>query len=346
MKLNLEAVGIITSEWITEILRQNDILKKGDVIAVVKEPLSDASFEAPKIIRIRLSYSQNAVGDMPKTMIFKTAKREKEKIFYDELAQEMTDPAITHCFYANVDQNRERAIFLLEDLGDTHQQTRWPIAPSFDTCQGAMDCIAKFHAFWWEHPRLDGDLRDKLTFGNYWQDRINFAIEELPDFFDFMGERISAKRRKIYEEVLSSPNTFWKPQQSKHALTLIHGDAHFWNFLYPRTETDRIRVFDWNSWDIGKGTDDLAYMIGLHWYPERRDRFEIPLLKHYHEALLKHGVEHYSWEDCWDDYRHSAILNLFIPVWQWAKEISQIVWWSHWERSFLTFADLDCGALL
>ncbi len=344
--MELSAIDQVTPKWLTQVFKESKVLEKGQVTTVEKFPVSDTPSGAPKITRLQLAYSQDVVGNLPKTVISKIAKREKEKIFYEEIAQEMKSPSVPHCFYAGTDEEKETSFFLLEDAGDTHQQTRWPIAPSFGDCEKTIDGISEFHAFWWQHPRLDGDLREKVILGNCWKDRINLAIEKLPYFLDFMGDCISDKRKKIYENVLSSPNTFWKPQRSKHVLTLIHGDAHFWNFLYPRSELERVRMIDWNSWDIGKGTDDLAYMIGLHWYPERRERFEISLLGRYHAALLQQGVSNYSWEDCWDDYRHSAILNLFIPVWQWAKEISQIVWWSHFERSFLTFESLKCGELL
>ncbi len=344
--MDLSAVDQVTPDWLTQVFKESNILKKGSIISVQKSPVGDTPFSMPKITRLHIKYSGDAVGNLPERLIFKIAKKEKEWFFYEELAKVMQAPSIPRCFHVGRDQETEISYLLLEDLGDSHSQTQWPIAPSLSMCEKTMDCIAEFHAFWWQHPHLENDLRDKLTLGDYWLNRINLAIANLPNFLDFIGDRLSTKRKKIYEKVLSSQNTFWQPQRSKHALTLIHGDAHFWNFVYPRDNTDRVRIFDWNGWDIAKGTDDLAYMIGLHWYPERRDRFEIPLLKRYHAVLLQQGIKDYSWEDCWDDYRHSAMLNLFIPVWQWTKEISQIVWWSHLERSFLTFEDLACKELL
>ncbi len=344
--MDLSSIDQVTPDWLTQIFNESNILKKGSIVAVQKFPLGDTPFSAPKITRLNFTYSENAVGNLPATLIFKIAKREKEWFFYKEIAKGMQTPPIPKCFHVHNNQETEMSYFLLEDLGDTHTQTQWPIAPSFPACEKTMDCIGEFHAFWWQHPNLKNDLRDKLDSGDAWLNRIDLAIEKLPEFLDFMGDRISTHRKKIYEDILSSSNIFWQPQRSKHALTLVHGDAHFWNFMYPRNETDRVRIFDWSMWDIGKGTDDLAYMIGLHWYPERRARFEKPLLQRYHKSLHNHGVESYAWEDCWDDYRHSAIMNLFIPVWQWQRGITPIVWWSHLERSFLTFDDLDCKELL
>ena len=44
-------------------------------------------------------------------------------------------------------------------------------------------------------------------------------------------------------------------------------------------------MFDWDSWRGGTGSDDLAYMIAMHWYPERRARLESHLLDKYHERI-------------------------------------------------------------
>jgi len=51
-----------------------------------------------------------------------------------------------------------------------------------------------------------------------------------------------------------------------------------------------IRIFNWDSWRIDTATDDLAYMMAMHWYPERRRLLERPLLDRYHGALQAHGV--------------------------------------------------------
>jgi aminoglycoside phosphotransferase (APT) family kinase protein len=55
-----------------------------------------------------------------------------------------------------------------------------------------------------------------------------------------------------------------------------HGDAHVWNSLH--SPDGDVRVVDWDDWRLAAPTDDLAYMMALHWYPERRHRLEDALL--------------------------------------------------------------------
>ena len=258
----------------------------------------------------------------------------------------MLSPALQGIPYA-VSQ-RTQASFLLEDLSATHFQTEWPIPPIQALCEAAIDCLANVHAFWWDDPRLETKLRAKVTKGNFWAGRLDEAISQLPAFLEFIGDRLSEQRKRVYERVMASSNQFWRPDAVRKPKTLLHGDIHFWNMLFPRNrKTHAIRIFDWNSWDIGKGTNDLAYMLGLHWNPSLRARSEKTLLKRYNTRLAELGVHEYSWDDCWLDYRESCIMNLFIPVWQWQRQdISAVVWWSHLERSFLTYDDLKCEELL
>ncbi len=119
---------------------------------------------------------------------------------------------------------------------------------------------------------------------------------------------------------------------------------HFWNVLYPNSpEEDNLRIIDWNMWDTGSPTDDLAYLMGLHWYPERRTLFEKRLLECYHSQLVECGINSYSWHELWHNYRLSILRHLLTPVWQWWRGIHPGIWWSHLERGMLAFDDLNCA---
>jgi len=337
----------ITAEWLTKVLQTRGHLMSGVISNIYLQPLSDIPFDGPKIRRLVIDYSQDAVCDIPDKVILKTARKEKEYFFYTQIAEWMGDVPIPRCYLAQQNEDQSQAFFLLEDLSDTHSQTEWPVPPLLELCEMAIDCLSSFHAFWWNDPRLETEFRQKVTKGNYWTGRLNEAIDKLPAFLDFIGDRLSTERKAIYEKILASSNQHWMPDNTRNAKTFLHGDIHFWNFLFPNDlSKNEIRIFDWNSWDIGKGTNDLAYMMGLHWYPDLRRNREKSLLKRYHDNLLKQGVSNYLWDDCWLDYRESCIMNLFIPVWQWQRGTTSIVWWSHLERSLLTFDDLNLMELL
>jgi len=86
--------------------------------------------------------------------------------------------------------------------------------------------------------------------------------------------------------------------------------------------------------------------IALHWYPDRRARHEDNLMATYHTALLEAGITGYDHNDLDADYRLGHLGNLVIPVFQQEMNSPHQSWWSHLERWFMAFDDLDCRALL
>ena len=117
--------------------------------------------------------------------------------------------------------------------------------------------------------------------------------------------------------------------------------------MYPRdAEADGIRLIDWDAWRPDLGTEDLAYMMAVHWYPERRRRVETPLLRRYCDGLSANGVAGYDFEALWQDYRLSVIRRLAVPVWQSSVNLGPWIWWSHLERILQAFDDLGCEELL
>ena len=105
-------------------------------------------------------------------------------------------------------------------------------------------------------------------------------------------------------------------------------------------------LIDWHRWSIDVPLYDLAFLIALHWSAERRAALERPLLRHYYEHLLRHGVTAYSWEDCWNDYRASVIVMTLIPIGQFRRQMPAGVIWYGMEQSVAAFNDLACAELL
>jgi len=119
-----------------------------------------------------------------------------------------------------------------------------------------------------------------------------------------------------------------------------------WNCFLPCDGGDDARIFDWDSWHIAPATNDLAYTMAMHWYPDLRRQRERSLLGHYHAALLAHGVRGYDRRMLDDDYRWSMLWLIRTPVRQAAYEIPPWIWWNNLGRILLAVADLGCRDLL
>jgi aminoglycoside phosphotransferase (APT) family kinase protein len=174
---------------------------------------------------------------------------------------------------------------------------------------------------------------------------VHSIASHLPAFIDTHGGALTIEARKILERVFSSSLKPWLRLTDQRALTIIHGDAHTWNFLFPRSD-GAAYLIDWQTWHVDVGARDLAYLMALHWYPSRRSELERPLLDHYFEGLLEQGVTNYTFDDLWLDYRRCAVRNLTIPIIFWSRGMKPEGWWHRLECALAAYRDLDCDELL
>ncbi|HVF48468.1 MAG TPA: hypothetical protein VNA19_00195 [Pyrinomonadaceae bacterium] len=344
-----------TPEWLTGVLRRSVLLNRGEVIRVENRltkrlPLSVVS-------RLAVVYSDDAPAFAPSRLFLKISGKDlaqvtlaepysREVEFYRTISGAMHDPPFIRCYGAAYSHASGNGYVLLDDLSDTHFQPEAPLPPAPEHCEAAVECLAQLHAFWWEHPRLGNDvgrLFDESDLRNF----IGDVEKNVAGFVDFLQDDLPVERRKIYERLISSAGKVWGRLTQARGLTVTHGDAHWWNLLYPRESSgERVRLFDWHLWHVDVGARDLAFMIALGWYPERRAALERRLVRRYHESLLAHGVGNYTWSDCWNDYRWAAIRNLNIPVIFWSQGRSASLWRDNLERAMLAYQDLECAELL
>lgn len=337
---------------LTEVLRRSGVLGDGRVRDVQVE--SSAPQLVSRVMRLRLAYegTSGAPGslilktDLPKRRddVWETGRREVE--FYTRLAALTPARLFPLCFDATFEPHTKAWHLLLEDLTDTHTiATQWPLPPTMEDCKRMLGVLAHFHAAWWDDRRLGASV-------GVWPDdkALNEVVEKSARFYrnlaDRLGDRLSPERRDIYERYLASVPPDFARLRSRRNLSIIHGDAHAWNYFVPRDGGDDVRLFDWDNWRIGLASTDLAYMMAVHWYPERRRMMERPLLDYYYETLVLRGVEGYRREALDEDYRLSVLRHLMTPVWLAAMDLPPSIWWGHLERVMLAIDDLGCRSFL
>ena len=311
---------------------------------VLEHPIQDIQIE--EVIggyggkyRIRAGALDNTVH----RLFLKLSDHPHEARFYQAMHNQQTPIPIVPCYDVQIDDTNSH--MLLKDLSDTHE-ARPPsqMPPLLHECEAIIDGLADLHAYWWDNPKLS------TTFGGIPSaDALRQSyIEETQlyeVFADFLGDRLSPKRRHIYEKIIPKLPEMMVQRFSEGNLTLVFEDVHTGNFLYPRNPDDRLYFVDWEQWSINIPMNDLAYMMALFWSSERRSRYEIPLLQRYHERLLSQGIN-YTWETLWHDYRLCVIYFLFRPIWQWKHQHITDVWWNHLERITVAYDELNCEDLL
>ena len=94
-----------------------------------------------------------------------------------------------------------------------------------------------------------------------------------------------------------------------------HGDYRLDNMLFGTSEGGYpLAVVDWQTVVWGPPLADASYFLGAGLVPEDRRRHERDLLRVYHDALLACGVDAFSWDRCWRDYRRYAFSGFLMAV--------------------------------
>ena len=345
-----------TPEWLSGVLRESRLEQLPEILDV--RILLTRKLAYSTVARLKVEYSDShGTLDAPVHMFLKLSREtrsdshtrgigEKEVEFCRNLAPEMSCPPLIRCYDAAFSAETGRSYILLDDLFETHSQPEQNNAPSESFSHSAVEALAKAHAHWWNDPRLGvgvGMLIDDSTLGDFIADLHSSAKR----FIEDSGSELTSGQKHAFKLMLAHADRIWGRLKDRRGLTVTHGDAHWWNFLYPNNlEEDAVRVFDWHLWHVDLGARDLAFLLALGGFTEPRPEIETGLLRTYHDSLTATGVSDYSWEQLVEDYRWSAIRNLNIPVIFWSQGKHESTWQTALRRAFESYERLKCEELL
>ena len=272
----------------------------------------------------------------------------EELPFYKTVAGHLNCPVVPQFFAGGVDEATHRTWLLIEDLSASHERpSEAPLPPTFGRSAQLVEALAQFHAAGWDKDIWQGTgptLWERLRKSQW----MEAACERL---FIQAGDALDERTKSTYARfLLGFPELVERSEQLK-GKTLVHGDAHVWNWMLPRdnnvgNKVDIPKLIDWDGWHVSVGVFDLAYMMALQWDRGVRKRFETPLLDRYHAALQASGVTGYSREAQQADYRLAVLIHLRTPISRFASKMSAYVWWPQLARILDAVEDLDCPELL
>jgi hypothetical protein len=353
----------LSSSWLTMALRHGHAIGASAVREFEYSPLEAGKGFYGHIVRLKLTYDRPAtIG--PRTLIAKfsssnpemrqrpntKASYEREVRFYQKIAKESLLPVPT-CYYADVDAKSGWHILLLEDLAPARSGSRTK-GCSQSEARTAIHHIARFHAHWWEDPRLDnldwladvpGATADDgiaQRHKQWWPVFIREVSKPLPDEVMEIGELLGEHKGRISRHL-----------RTNEPRTLRHGDYQLENLMFGAAGERAFFVVDWHFVNRGRGISDVAYFLSESLVPENRQAIEMDLLHDYLRILDDHGVRNYSFDDAMYDYRIS-LLNRFgslistIAAMPFTKEQIRLHVDVLLPRTIASILDHDCRSLL
>lgn len=305
------AVEDLTPAWLTASLRAGGVLRAASVTSVDASLLSEGVGFIGQVVRLTLTYDRAASGD-PASVIAKLptldeggrtigamyGMYERELLFYRDLGDEI--PVRTpRCYYSDSDATAVRYVLLLEDLasfGALGDQVR---ACTLEEATAAIETLARFHAWSWEHPRLTSTPWLQLGI-----DIVEGSLTQLyptawPRTIELFGDQMTPAIRDAIP-TLGERGMLLMDRFRGGPFTIIHGDYRADNLLF--APGGEIAVLDWQSPNKSFAAYDIAYFISGSISKDTMRQHGERLLRAYYDRLVDGGVKGYAYgrfrEDC------------------------------------------------
>ncbi|MCW2784267.1 MAG: hypothetical protein JWP74_784, partial [Marmoricola sp.] len=230
----------------------------------------------------------------------------REIAFYKNLAP-LVGGSLPACHLAVYDDAEGWFTLVLEDIADATQGDQIAGCTP-EQAELALRELARLHA-----PVLN-DLalgtREYLNLENPINQGLMTML--LPGFLDRYADRIKPEYAEVCRVFVASSDAWLADRRPP--LGLVHGDFRLDNLLFT---DDGCTVVDWQTMTWGPAMLDASYFIGGGLSVADRREHEERLVRIYHDGLLAAGVQNFSWETCWTEYRRQTFLSLlmtFVPA--------------------------------
>jgi hypothetical protein len=306
----------ITPAWLSEALAGT--IGQRRVTEVGREVIGEGAGFVGELSRLTLTYD-SAAPELPTSIIAKlpTADEavrtlaqlfgfyERELRFYEDLAGDVA-VRTPRRYYSASEPATGRYVLLLEDLAPGRCGDQLASC-TLNEAQLALTELARFQASWWNSDRIreypwllapdDPTLLPVLQM-IYQQSLPNFEAE----FGDRVSQEVIDIGRRFGEQLVELGASL-----SDRPRTVLHTDFRLDNMFFDLADGSPFALIDWQLIQQGLGPGDVTYFLAGNFPIETRREREQELLRTYHDALLQHGVTDYSFEQCWEEYRMSAL---------------------------------------
>jgi hypothetical protein len=351
--------GALTAEWLTDALRETGTISGGTSVASFEAgTIGEGEGLLGQLARLTLTY-EGADGSEPERLVAKFPSEvegnrdvanlfhfyEREVRFYEEIAEDV-ELRTPRRYFSRWDPAGGVFVILMEDMEPARVGNQVTGCPP-DEAGETLERLARFHATWWESPKLEA--LDWIPYGN---DPIHQSAQQQyqnawPAFVENFGKRLSPKAMSAAER-LSTKIIDIQHAITKPPLTICHGDLRYDNRFFSPGE---MAVADWQIVLRGRSAYDVGYFMSQSVNSEDRKACEMDVLHRYHDTLTANGVSGYSFDELMSDYRACAMYCLVYPVitggsLDLANERGLALATAMLDRSVATIVDLDCDEMI
>jgi aminoglycoside phosphotransferase (APT) family kinase protein len=313
----------LDADWLTAALTGAGVLTGGARVTGVTREVCGTGQLADSY-RFTLDYDRPGAG--PATLVGKfpsddatsrafgqqSGYYKHEVRFYEQVAPRLTGTvAVPTPVYAALAANETDFVLLMADLSPARVIDQL-VGATADEAAATVEQVAALHAATWHDAALAGLDWLQGTATSFVHVTDNFA-ETTGTFREKFGDLIPADQVEeaarlnrcgdAWKAVFTEPQCLW------------HSDLRADNLLFEAASGAMpVALLDWQGVGYGRGTIDLAYFLGTSLTTDVRRTCERDVVALYHRALVGHGVQGYSADECWSDYRVAALHTLQVGV--------------------------------
>lgn len=311
----------IAAEWITERLRE-----QGHEGAVVKEFSTTRVGTGQSGLCLRFELNLEGADDStPRTLIGKFPSDDpitreagvtletyaSEVTFYRDLAPRMFI-RLPRCYYADIDGLGPDFLILMEDMYPAVQGDQLAGCTAEVARAAVLELVGLQVPSW-----CDASMHDYFGYVETgpFGDMKALYNQGLPKFLKRFEASLEDDEIEIFKGMGAADSCPTYEAYAKDAFSLEHFDYRLDNLLIDEsTSPPRMTTVDWAGVRVGKPLHDVALFMGSGLEPDVRRAIETDIIRDYHAALLEAGVENFSRERCWKEYRRGVFSGFALTV--------------------------------
>jgi hypothetical protein len=350
----ITSIDQVTTAWLNYVLTKSGALINGAVTAFdAKAGRGNWSTN----VTLSVKYVDGSQGALPQRLFLKMVNAHLEDGFFSSSEVEyytrdfigIKGAPLVRCYDAVFSGELQRYHVLLEDLSETHIEAEKK-APTTEYGLALAEGLAVIHAPWWG-ARQFNQVGATMHSAGHIQRFVDIAESGVGNIIDHFSSELEPHWMDAIRALFAKhPQTIIERTKDDRGFTLVHGDVGHKNVMVPRAGIRPIYIIDRQPFDwaltVWLGVYDLAYAMVLDWEIETRRRLEILVLRNYHDQLIKNGVNGYSWEQLYDDYKLCVAMCVYVAAEYFRGGVNS-PWVSTWLlmlcRALTACDDLNCN---